>query len=302
MAFSPPGRVTAQMTAAMQDEVFTPGQVIYHEGEPAARLYFIVDGSVELTRPGAETWRLDENSMIGILDAALDRPYSRTAVARVPTSTIVLHFADYLDILEDNFDYARRMLQFGSRRHDDLALELAPDGVFLERAPEAVKVSAGSCHQLNTLERLLALRSTRFFMRAPVQAIASLAKLVEQRHFEPEETLFQLGDAADELHILIRGTARVERDIPTVVADFHPIRVVAGLAAFGHDHHQYRAVAKSRVDTLVLRKDDLFDVAEDQFELARSLFAHIAVERERTMQARQSRRSMSRFAELPIPD
>jgi hypothetical protein len=72
---------------------------------------------------------------------------------------------------------------------------------------------------------------------------------------------------------------------------FLPVRLVAGAAALGYEMHQYEALAETDVTTLCIAKEDLFDVAEDHFGLARALFAFSSLERERIMDLRQARAS-----------
>jgi hypothetical protein len=200
--------------------------------------------------------------------------------------------SDYFDVLEDNFDYARRMVVFGAARHDEMAVSYVPDAVFAPgdattpSSPEALHSA-----KLNTIERLLALRATRFVQRAPIQALASLAQLATQRTFSAGEALFRVGDPAPDLHVLVAGAVRVRRESPPVEHLFLPVRLVAGAAALGYEMHQYEALAETDVTTLCIAKEDLFDVAEDHFGLARALFAFSSLERERIMDLRQARAS-----------
>jgi CRP-like cAMP-binding protein len=231
--------------------------------------------------------------MIGILDGLLERPYTRTAVAVTHCRTIALAMEDYFDTLEDNFEYTRAMIVYGAARHDELTMSHVPDAAFNQSevttpdSPLALDAAT-----LNIIERLLALRATRFVRSAPVQALASLAHLASQRSFVAGEPLFRAGDGADDLHVLVAGKVRVRREKPKVNALFLPVRLVAGLATLGFDQHRYEAVAETDVTTLSIAKEDLFDVAEDHFGLARALFAYSSLERERVMALRQERASL----------
>jgi CRP-like cAMP-binding protein len=147
------------------------------------------------------------------------------------------------------------------------------------------------------IERLLALRTTTFVKRASVQALASLAKLAKLCSFSAGERLFEVGRPALDLHILVAGSVRVERLEPTVNVQFLPVRLVAGLAALGYEHHRYQATAEVDCATLAITKEDLFDVAEDHFSLARAIFAYSSLERERIMKLRQERSAVALAAQ-----
>ena len=107
MSINPTSRVMSQLTLLMRDEYFEPGQVMYERGHPAQHIYFVVSGRVELASEEGDAWVLENESVVGLLDASRERDYSRTATAKAFTHAIVLNFADYLDVLEQNFDYAR---------------------------------------------------------------------------------------------------------------------------------------------------------------------------------------------------
>jgi hypothetical protein len=202
-----------------------------------------------------------------------------------------LEYAAFLSVLEDNFEYTRKMLTLGATRHNASALEFAPDQVFPGcEKPAFVELSRkfGNA-ELNTIERLLVLRSTAFSTRAPVQALANLASPAEQRQYSPGEPVFRRGQPSRALYVLLTGRVRVTCDAPRVEAMFEPIRLIAGLAAVGYEEHFYDAVAVTAVTALALPKEELFDVMEDHFGLTRAILAYTSQERERVMKLRQSR-------------
>ena len=282
-----------QLRPLMRDAEFGTGDIIYRANETSSHAYFIVSGAAKLTAPNATPWEFGDESVIGILDGLLERPYTRTAEATAPCRVISLAMSDYFDVLEDNFEYARRMIVFGAARHNEMAVTHAPDAVFAqEQATTPSSPLALDEAKLNTIERLLALRATRFVSRAPIQALASLAQLARQRTFPSGTALFQIGDPANDLFVVVAGTVRVSRSSPAVDHSFLPVRLVAGAAALGYEQHYYDAIAESDVTTLAIAKEDLFDVAEDHFGLARALFAYSSLERERIMNLRQARGSL----------
>src|SRR4030095_2924966 len=71
-----------RFAAVVRERYFADGAVIYQQGEPCEHIYFIIDGHIETEAEGETPWRFGPNSLVGILDAQLDRPHARTATAR----------------------------------------------------------------------------------------------------------------------------------------------------------------------------------------------------------------------------
>jgi CRP-like cAMP-binding protein len=70
------------------------------------------------------------------------------------------------------------------------------------------------------------------------------------------------------------------RHTPRLVARFGPASVVGGSAALGDAERFYTARALSDSVLLRIREEDFFDVMEDHFDLARSVLAFMAEQRD----------------------
>src|SRR5688572_21171377 len=86
----PLSAATRHLGRAMREQFFEAGSVIYEAGTPADDVFFIVRGRVKLTKPGSPLWEFGPNSVIGGIDADLERPRSRTAVAETNVDALVL--------------------------------------------------------------------------------------------------------------------------------------------------------------------------------------------------------------------
>lgn len=276
----PPTRVVSQLAARMRDHTYRRGDTIFERGQPSHAVYFVVDGVVELEAPGESPWAFERGSMIGIGDATLARPHVRTARATTPAHLVSIEFEDYVDILEDNFEYTKTMLEATMAGIHEQALALAPDGVFAPHdlrgvAPLPVKVG----EDVDEMRCLLALRDVRALSVAPVQPLVTLARTCEVRHLEPEARLFGAGEPATALFVVAAGA--VELTHAQYRATFETGALVGAHAAIGYREHPHRAVAAAPTTVLVLQKEDVYDVMEDHFGLARRLFGWLAEENER---------------------
>ncbi len=278
----PPTRVVSQMAARMRDHTFRAGTLLYARDEPSHTVYFIADGQVALEAPDLEPWLFDRGALIGISDATLSRRRARTARAKTEVHAVSIEFEDYVDILEDNFEFGRTTLVTGMAGIHELSRQLAPDNVFADsdlkgRAPLPTTVG----HELTEIECLLALRDVQALAQAPVQALVTLSRAVDLHHWAEGDEIFTAGAAARDIHVLVSGRVRVvEPQIP-YESEFRAGSILGAHAAMAFDRHPHHAIALQPSTTMRLAKEDIYDVTEDHFGLARRFFAWIAGENER---------------------
>jgi CRP-like cAMP-binding protein len=270
-----------QLGRAMRERFFEAGAALYEAGTPSDDVFFIVHGQVQLKAPDEPDWEFGPNSVLGTIDADLERPHSRTARAVTDVEALVLSNEDRLEVLEDNFEQARTMILFVSERLHELALRLPDLGVEPPRAGECGP--RDKLEPLPLVERVLTLREVASFSRSGIQTLISLAPYLDEVRLRAGEALFDSGEVHGVLFVVARGMVELERIEPPGLARFGPGSLVGGTAALGHIEHRYRARAVDDSVVLRLRDEDLFDVMEDHFDLARSVFADLATQRERVL-------------------
>ena len=288
----PPQRVAQSLVAVMVDHDFEAGEIIFETGQPPIEVYFVVEGEVHLEAEGEDAWEFGESSIIGIMDAALDRPYGRQAVARAHSHILSVRYEDYLEILEDNFDFAKSAMESAYAMIHENARQLAPDGVF-KPAETALVVSPEIVRQrpLNLIERLLVLYNAPFFSNAPVQPLVTLAAQTEEERWSCGQVLFEPGAPLTAIRFVVTGRIRADLDDPRIVGWFGPGDLVGAHAAMSSAVAQYRMTVEQEAVVLRIQKEDLFDLMEDHLRLARVGFAFVARENERIrhLQAARSR-------------
>jgi CRP-like cAMP-binding protein len=288
-ALRPPDRMVQQLVAGLRDVFFPVGGELYRQGDAAENLYFLIRGEVALEVDGEEPWLFGPQSMLGVLDASIGRPHSRTAKVRRDVAALTMSFRDYVDVLEDHFDFSKDSLERNCREMHERSLSLPPAQVFdvpeREAQPLVALPKAGASRSpasIDLMERVLILRRCEVFARTSVQALVNLAKHVETEHWQPGQVLFSAGDPAPQLRLIAAGRVAIAREEPPVTARFGPGELLLRQAALGTDVHAYTATADGEAITLRLSKEDLFDVAEDHFSLIGSLFSYLGRENERT--------------------
>jgi len=280
------------MSQSMRDTRLEKGEVLYRQGTRATQVHFVVNGRIELRRQGRAPWSFGAGALVGMFDASIPRLHPRTALASEPTQVLTLDFDDYLDIIEDNFGFAAETLRFGAREQHSLSLELPSSAAF---SSETLGLEIGKAPLLadephGAIERLLVLRQGALFRAAPVQALASLARLSEVRRWRTGDVLFGPGDKVVVLQIVRAGEITVSHPDHGELGRFGPAGMVGGLEALGNDTHDCRAVATSATLTVQLDIEDLLDVAEDHFELCCSMLSFIARERARVTEELSEKR------------
>jgi CRP-like cAMP-binding protein len=274
--------VAEQLARAMSDASFRAGEVIYRAGDFTRRIHFVTHGEVELTVDGGEPWRLLAPAVIGVLDVNMRRPFSRTATAITDVRALVLGADDWLEALDENFEYSIAAIQRLAADVHRLHLTLSPSGGFAEPPPS----SDEEPHALNVQERTLALLPVSCFQFAGIQALATLAIAADERTLERGERLFTIDTPATTFCVVARGTIQIRRESPLIQARFGPGSIVGGAAALSFVTQQYTADAESRAVVLEIRREDLIDALEDHVETVHAMFAGLGVERERIMDER----------------
>lgn len=282
----PRGNVTDQLVRAMHEVSYAAGETLFEAGQISGLMHFIRSGEVELRAPDADPWRLSPPSVIGVLDLLQGGRHARTAVAVTEIHALAMRTEDWLDVLEENFDFNLLSIKRVAADLHALHLSVPPGGAF--RAPPAPAPDQEP-HALNLMERTLALRKVELLSRANVQSLASLALLAEERSFQAGEAIFHRGDPSGALCVVESGIVRATHPEPQIEARFGAGSIVGGSAALSFEHQAYDAVAETSALLIHLRKEDLFDLAEDNFELAQSLLGGMAGERVLILEERARR-------------
>ena len=291
------GAIAETMAARMRTAVFPAGTTLYRAGEAAQFVYFIKRGLVELRKDGEEPWIFRDREIIGILDVMKDQARGRSAVATTDTVALVVGADDWFEILEDNFDVTRNAISNIARGLHDLSLQLPPTGGFPLPSPDDTDVRP--IHSLDTVERIIALRDIPLLVRAGVQSLTDLAASLEERRLAAGDVLFRSGDPSEGFFLVGRGLVEIGCENPTIRAGFGPGEVVGGYGAIALNHQAFDAAA--RIPSLVYRLglEEYYDLMEDHFELARALFAQMAVAREDLLRRVAERKRLTGGAQDP---
>jgi CRP-like cAMP-binding protein len=300
-AGKPAGSAATYLAQVMRDEVFPAGTELYRKGDAADDLFFIVSGRVRQSVKGAPSWEFEGGAVIGLLDVLQERLHARTAEAATDVHALVLKADDYFDVLEDHFEFTRSSILSMADALHALRLTLPPTGGFGElrrsRLPEsrrgppssrrARSLSARPLAEaevedrpLNVVERTIALRGAPALREASIQALTSMAELIDELRPAPGDVLVSEGAVAPAIFLVARGLVGIERREPAIAATFGPGALVGGYASLGWSVEAYTARALAPSLLFSIDKEDLFDLLELHFDLTRSVLKNMAAERE----------------------
>ncbi len=234
---------------------YASDDIICRQGEYETRLYFVLQGQVELTArtrldPNIALLQLGAGAFFGTYPNWIDVPHPYSATATAPTVLFAIAMDDLRPVLGDAPQAAELLAEVQRERTIYYALRLAPVFAGLDRA---------------TLGRL-----------------ADSARL---RRYGPDHEIFAQGDSADSVHLVLNGTVKIVRRDDDGPAGDHVLSYLMRGAAFGEMglvHHRPRAasaVAKGLVDTLQIGRG-VFEAALDGDEALADAVRRDVLERE----------------------
>ena len=260
-----PANDLAVVAEAARPRVFRAGDVLLREDERVASATFIVEGRVRLERGGQRIGVIESGSGLGGIGMLARSSAVWTAVAETDTLVLELDADSFLDLLEDHFEILRHFLRETCRQVIGYWRAL-PAGT-----PPLVKglrtAEARSVKNLDLVERIFFLRQVTPFGSASINALAELARGFSEVQFQPGQRLWEEGDPARQVMLVVDGTARCEaRDGFTLRAGpgvpLGALESVAGLPRW------YDVVVTDPLTVLSGEIEMLFDVFEDNLDMA----------------------------------
>lgn len=258
-------RGVRELAHAVIVETRPSGAILLCEGRPARSAMWILRGSAAWAEGGRPLGRSEEGASVGVLEvlAGSDGRATVTAqgdvrVARVPRERL-------FELLEDSFDLASALLAA-------IAGELSLLGARALSGAPRLALGAPLPAEVDFTERLVRLRTSRPFVRAPIRALASLARRGELVRLPRGAALWQRGAPARHIAVILAGAVR-EGAVTLEAGDS-----VGLVEALGGWRREAAAVARIPVVAHVLDVEALTDVLEDDEDLALELLRVLARE------------------------
>jgi len=215
------------------------GSVLFREGAALDRVFLLAEGSVRVTR-GSRQVLLDEGGEIGLLPLFAGRELAPAALVVRDATLLELPAEVVLSSFYDSVSIARNTIRLAAQALLERRDHLPP------RTDDS-EVVVGTWHDRTPtlVEKMLLMRRSAVWARANLDAIAEVARHIEELRLDPGTQLWDIGEHAThslriEYGIIACTNARGE----TVrVGGGH---MVGGLDALASVGHSYRAVTETK--------------------------------------------------------
>jgi len=252
--------------------VFETGDRLLRQGEPIAAVHIVVEGRVHLQRGDQVLGHATPGAGVGGLGYLARDPNGIDAVAETDVVALELD-GDMLDeILEDRFRVLQHVLRETSRGLIDLWHE-APRECLAAQVPMR---ATGFKSPLDVVQRMLFLREGLPFIRASASALADLSRGLVELRFEPGTVLFRRGEPGRQVQMLVEGRVACSSPIEGFGLQPGPGYPLGGLEAVAGVPRWYDAVCETPVVALSGNAEILFDLFEDNSDVALAYLAQIA--------------------------
>jgi CRP-like cAMP-binding protein len=269
-----PAAAHVRLIELLEDLDLAAGELAFREGDPPDHFLFLTEGRVALENSDMQSTEFSGFSVVGVIDAILERPRRRACRALEASKALVIRSADWFDLLEDNAEIARAAIKNFATQLHSLWEQLAPRLPRHSEPPPGIVPSA-----LETYDKILALRQASFLRKAGMQAIASLAAIAETEVLQAGESLFEVGNNGEDFFVVAAGL--IELSHGSGLHFTHDAGdVVGGPAAFCNALPSYAATAAAPAIVLRIPQQEFYDQAEEHGRLLRGTLAFLASELE----------------------
>ena len=255
----------------MQERFYRKGEYLAREGEPSSHLHFIVRGQVELRRNGKVLRRLGDLSVAGGIAALAEDPHGYDIEALADTTTLRAAVEDAWDNFEDHFPLHRGLIQRLGTEIFHLRRQLPGAGF----KPTEWQPGGPMPRELDLVGRMAALRNVLTFAGSNVEALADLAKDIEEVRFDEPTHLWDSGDPSTCFYVIRHGVVRGRADDGETLR-FGPGDTAGSLESTAGLPRWYDAATEGSFLALRIERDAIFDVLEDHFQFARRMTTALA--------------------------
>jgi CRP-like cAMP-binding protein len=232
----------------------------------------VVSGECEIIRNGRAVRRLGPRSVVGGVSALAGEALGYDCVALQDMVTLALTVEDSQEIFEDHFVLLKRVLRGTSREALASRRKLGESAGF---GPVS-EAFAFPDRPFDLVERMAFLRKTFSFGDSEIDAIADLARDVQEVHLPKGEVLWNIGDRSTYFLLPLRGVVDCRATNPDQHFQLGPGDSVGAIDAMADEHRWFRAEIIEDLVAFRIDQEFLLEVLEDHFTMAMSLLRSIA--------------------------
>lgn len=272
-AFSEIPQEVAQVVAAnTRPRSFAKGEHLYRSGVPAVEIQYIVRGECEIVRNGKPVRRLGPRTVVGGISALAGEEQGYDCIALQDMQTLAIKVEDSQEIFEDHFVFLKRVLRGTAREVLESRRKLGERAGF---GPVS-EPFAFPDRPFDLVERMAFLRKTFSFGDSEIDAIADLARAVQEVHLPKGEILWNVGDRSTYFLLPLRGVIDCKASDPDQHFQLGPGDSVGAIDSMADERRWYRAEVIEDLVAFRIDAEVLLEVLEDHFTMATSLLKAMA--------------------------
>jgi CRP-like cAMP-binding protein len=267
-----PSAELGQIAEIARESFFARGAVLFREGEPVQAVHVVVEGAVNIHRKGRLVGHAGPGSAVGGIGVLARDEEGIHAVAEADTLTLEIGADALFELMEDQFSVFLHVLR-------EVCLQMI--GVVsrfpaaLEQLPPVIPSTTGGIRELDLVGRIMFLRESEFFARAPINALAELSRGMAEVRFEAGQTIWTVGEPSGWVLVMLDG------HLSCTTATGYRFRLGPGtppgaLEATADAPRWYTGVAETPILALHGRMEWVLDLFEDNFEMGADYLAVIA--------------------------
>ena len=267
-----PPEVSQVIAANTRVRAFLKGEYLYRTGVPALEIQYVVSGECEIIRNGRAVRRLGTRSVVGGVSALAGEELGYDCIALEDMVTLAIAVEDSQEIFEDHFVLLKRVLRATSREVLEARRKLGESAGF---GPVS-EPFAFPDRPFDLVERMAFLRKTFSFGDSEIDAIADLARDVQEVHLPKGEVLWNVGDRSTYFLLPLRGVIDCRATDPDQHFQLGPSDSVGAIDAMADERRWFRAEVVEDLVAFRIDQEFLLEVLEDHFPMAMSLLKSIA--------------------------
>ena len=268
-----PSPELAQIAEIARERFYAKDSVLFREGEPVQAVQVVVEGSVDIHRKGRRVGHAGPGSAVGGIGVLARDEEGIHAVAEADTLTLEIGGDALFELMEDQFSVFHHVLRevclqmIGVVSRFPAALEALP--------PVGAASPGGWARDLDLVGRIMFLRESPFFARAPINALAELSRGMAEVRFDTGQTVWTAGEASGWVLVMLDGY--LSCTTPTGYRfRLGPGTPPGGLEATADAPRWYTGVAETPILALHGRMEWILDLFEDNFDMGADYLAVLA--------------------------
>ncbi len=267
-----PPEIAQVVAANTRQRAYSKGDYLIRRGAPASEIQYIVSGHCEILRGGRAVRRFGPRTVVGGVSALAEEDEGYDCIALEDMVTLAMEATDGQEIFEEYFVLLRRVIRANSHE------------VLMARRQLGVGAGYGSLQEpfpcpdrpFDLVERMAYLRKTLSFSGSQIDAIADLAREVQELHVPRGEVLWNEGDRSNYFLLPLRGTIDCVATNPDQHFQLGPGDSVGAIDAMADERRWFRAEVVEDVVAFRIDVDVLFEVLEDHFDMAMAILQGLA--------------------------